>query len=62
MLKEISNRTTELWNKVNEKYGSHKYTLGVNGLGEVILCKGYTEEIAIGNREAQKVLRALLEA
>ncbi len=60
-LKAISQRTTELWYQVNKKYGDHKYTLGVNGLGEVILSKGYGGEvIAKGNRNAQRVLTELL--
>lgn len=61
-LSAISQKTTDLWNAVNKKYGDHAYTLAVNGLDEVILCKGYTEEIAKGNRNAQKVLRDLLKA
>ena len=59
-LDAISKTTEDLWNKVNEKYGDHAYTLGVNGLDEVILSKGYTEDIAKGNLECQKVLRELL--
>lgn len=61
-LEAITQKTTDLWNKVNAKYGDHAYTLAVNGLGEVILAKGYTEEIAKGNRNAQKVLHNLLKA
>ena len=61
-LSAISQKTTDLWNAVNKKYGAHAYTLAVNGLDEVILCKGYTEEIAKGNRNAQKALRDLLKA
>lgn len=61
-LEVITQTTTNLWYKVNEKYGNHVYTLAVNGLDEVVLCKGYTEEIARGNnRDVQKVLRELLE-
>lgn len=56
----ISERTVDLWNQVNEKYGQHVYNLAVNGLNEVILSKGYTQDIAKGNRQAQKVLRELL--
>jgi len=61
-LSAISQKTTDLWNAVNKKYGDHTYTLAVNGLNEVILCKGYTEEIAKGNKNAQKTLRDLLKA
>ena len=61
-LKAISKRTTDLWYKVNEKYGNHVYNLCVNGNDEVLLCKGYTEEIAKGNRNTQKALRDLLKA
>jgi len=60
-LEVITQTTTNLWYKVNEKYGNHVYTLAVNGLDEVVLCKGYTEEIARGNnRDVQKALRELL--
>lgn len=61
-LDAISARTLKLWNEVVEKYGPHAYTLGVNGLDEVVLSKGYTEDIAKGNRNAQRVLRELLDA
>lgn len=60
-LDAISARTTALWHKVNEKYGNHVYTLCVNGLDEVVLCKGYTEDLAKGNRNVQRLLRELLE-
>ena len=60
-LEVITQTTTNLWYKVNEKYGNHVYTLAVNGLDEVVLCKGYTEEIArVNNRDVQKALRELL--
>ena len=59
-LEIISKKTTELWYAVNKKCGSHVYTLGVNGFGEVILSKGYTQVIAKGNRQTQKTLKALL--
>lgn len=60
-LEVITQTTTNLWYKVNEKYGNHVYTLAVNGLDEVVLCKGYTKEIARGNNRAvQKALRELL--
>ncbi|MBQ7895977.1 MAG: hypothetical protein IJ364_05415 [Oscillospiraceae bacterium] len=60
-LEAITQTTTNLWYKVNKKYGNHVYTLGVNGLDEVVLRKGYGEEIVRGNnREVQKVLRELL--
>lgn len=61
-LDAISKKTIDLWNKVIEKHGNHSYALAVNGLNEVVLCKGYTEEIAKGNRDAQKVLAELLRA
>ncbi len=60
-LSAISDTTRELWYQVNRKYGDHVYNLAVNGLDEVILSKGYTEEIAKGNRRAQNVLRELLK-
>lgn len=44
-LNAITESTLKLWYEVNEKYGEHKYTLGVNGLDEVVLNKGYTEQI-----------------
>lgn len=59
-LEAITEKTTELWYKVNAKYGNHNYTLGVNGLGEVVLSKAYTEDIAVGNANVQKALRELL--
>lgn len=61
-LAAISQKTTDLWYAVNKKHGNHAYTLAVNGLDEVILCKGYTEEIAKGNRNVQRALRDLLKA
>jgi len=59
-LNAISEQTTALWYRVNKKYGEHVYTLGVNGLGEVVLCKGYGETIAKGNRQAQQTMKRLL--
>lgn len=53
-LDAISKRTLKLWYAVNEKYGSHVYTLAVNGLDEVILSKAYTEDIAKGNRNVER--------
>ena len=61
-LAAISPRTEELWNKVVKKYGCHTYVLAVNGLNEVVLSKGYTEDVAKGNQEVQNVLRDLLNA
>lgn len=62
-LDAISNTTTQLWYKVNEKYGENVYTLWVNGLDQVVLCKGYTDAIVTGNnRQVQTVLRELLKA
>ena len=60
-LKAIGAETKRLWYEVNEKYGDHKYTLAVNGLGEATLQKGYTEEIARGEREVRKKLKELLK-
>lgn len=60
-LNAIKSSSLNLWYKVNEKYGDHKYTLCVNGLGEVELCKGYCETIAKGTREINAKLRELLE-
>ena len=61
-LNAITKPTLELWYAVNRKYGNHKYTLGVNGLDEVILSKGYTSEIARGTRQVKAKLRELLNA
>ena len=61
-LDAITKPTLELWYKVNEKYGAHKYTLGVNGLDEVILSKGYSEDIAKGTRQVKAKLKELLRA
>lgn len=61
-LEAISQKTEELWFAVNKKYGNHVYMLGVNGLGEVVLSKGYTQDIAKGNREVQAALKSLLNA
>ena len=60
-LAAITETTEKLWECVNEKYGPHVYTLGVNGIGEVVLCERYMDVIAHGtNRDVQKVLRRLL--
>ena len=61
-LDAITKPTLELWYKVNEKYGVHKYTLGVNGLDEVTLSKEYTSVIAKGTRQVKAKLRELLNA
>lgn len=58
----IQKRTTNLWYKVNEKYADHKYMLGVNGLDQVVLSKGYTEEIARGTAQVNAKLEELLKA
>ena len=58
----ISKKTEDLWNAVNEKYGNGVYTLGVRGDGKVVLDERYTKTIAVGNREAQTVMKALLNA
>lgn len=58
----IQKRTKSLWYKVNEKFGDHKYMLGVNGLDQVVLSKGYTEEIAKGTAQVNAKLKELLEA
>ena len=60
-LNAIDAKTYRLWNEVVKKYGPHTYTLGVNGLDEVVLSRGYMGEIAKGNREAQHVLAGLLK-
>lgn len=60
-LNAITDSTRELWYKVNEKYGEYKYTLAVNGLDEVVLCKGYTEEISKGTKQVKTKLRELLQ-
>lgn len=59
-LDAISAATTVLWLKVNKKFGEHTYNLCVNGLDQVVLCKGYSDELAKGNRNVQRVLRELL--
>lgn len=59
-LDAITENTRTLWNAVCNKYGQHAFRLAVNGLGEVILTKGYTEVISKGNRQIQKTLRELL--
>lgn len=59
-LKAITKTTLELWYKVNSKYGENQYTLAVNGLDEVTLQKGYTEEIAKGTKQVKAKLRELL--
>ena len=62
-LNAISDTTRQLWYKVNRKYGEHVYSLAVNGLDQVVLCKGYGEAIVTGNnRQVQKFLRELLNA
>lgn len=58
----IQERTTSLWYRVNEKYGDHAYTLGVDGLDQVVLSRGYTEEIARGTAQVNAKLKELLEA
>ena len=61
MKSAISETTRKLWYRVNEKYGPRVYFLGEDALGRVVLCKCYTEDIAVGtNREVQKALRQLL--
>lgn len=59
-LEAISERTKELWYAVNRKYGDNTYTLAVNGIGEVVLSKGYAQELVKGNRNVQKALSGLL--
>jgi len=61
-LSAITENTKTLWNKVNAKYGARKYTLGVNGLDQVILSKGYIETIAVGTAAVNAKLKELLEA
>lgn len=61
-LNAITKSTKELWYKVNEKYGDHEYTLAVNGLDEVVLQRGYTEEIAKGTKQVKAKLKELLNA
>lgn len=59
-LEVITETTRRLWYRVNEKYGEHKYTLGVNGLDQVVLSEGYTKEIARGTKEVNSKLKELL--
>ena len=58
----INKETKSLWHKVNEKYGSHKYMLGVNGLNQPVLSKDYTEALAKGTTQVNAKLKELLEA
>jgi len=60
-LNAITPTTYKLWNKVIEKYGSHSYILGVNGLDQVVLSKGYTEDIALGTKAVNAKCRELLK-
>lgn len=60
-LNAITEKTTKLWYEVNRKYGNGKYILGVNGLTQIVLSEGYTNDIAVGtNADVQKKLRELL--
>lgn len=61
-LAAITQNTRNLWYKVNEKYGDHVYSLAVNGLDQVVLCKGYGETIALGTRAVNAKLKELLNA
>ena len=61
-LAAITQNTRTLWYKVNEKYGDHVYSLAVNGLDQVVLCKGYGETIALGTRAVNAKLKELLNA
>ena len=61
-LSAITKTTLALWYQVNEKYGEHKYTLGVNGLDKVVLSKGYCENIAVGTKQVNAKLKELLNA
>lgn len=61
-LDAITKTTEALWYKVNDKYGAHKYTLGVNGLDQIVLSLGYGEDIAIGTKQVNAKLRELLNA
>ncbi len=61
-LEAITKATEALWYKVNAKYSEHKYTLGVNGLDQVVLSLGYSEDIAIGTKQVNAKLRELLNA
>ena len=60
-LSAITSNTLQLWHRVNEKYGEHKFTLGVNGLDQVVLSRGYCEDIAIGTRQVNAKLKELLK-
>lgn len=59
LLKSITDKTRELWDQLNDKIGD-VYRLCVNGLGEVLLTRGYTEVVASGNRNIQKFIKSLL--
>lgn len=51
-----------LWEQVMKKYGKHSYRLAIDGLGRLVLCKGYGETIAIGKEEIKEKLETLLNA
>lgn len=60
LLENITLRTNKMWNELIEKKGKH-WVLGVNGLGEVILTEGYTNVIAKGNMNIQRVIKELMD-
>lgn len=64
LLANISIATNALWLKystvIGEKHGKYRYSLGVNGLGEVILTDfRLMQDIAKGNGAVQKKIREL---
>jgi hypothetical protein len=64
LLANISIATNALWlrhsTEIGEKHGKYRYSLGVNGLGEVILTDfRLMQDVAKGNRAVQKKIKEL---
>lgn len=64
-LSKISNRTKELFDKLDSKLRGtdeqYRYRLGVNGLNEVCFTDFRTMTDVKGNRAAQQAIKKLLE-
>lgn len=59
-LENITPTTRNLTYKLQEKHS--EYRIGVNGKGQIVLAKNYTNIIATGtNRDIQKVIKELLK-
>ena len=51
-----------LWNEVLRAYGEYSYSLGTNGLDELVLHKGHSHPpVAKGEEEIRGYLKALLD-